>query len=218
LTSDEELRHAFDALGDRLRDVLVREVHATTAEVVAVEQRRRAEEKAEAVRLLDACRAIDAAPSLTAALTALLDAAAHDDTRVVLLLRRSTRLRVWSVRGVDPVALAEGAELDETAPLGEAIRAGRARSGDGSDAPLAMMAEPEREWIAAPIVLAGEAVAVLYADRRISDAQPSSWTEGVEMIVGHAAKALEAVAAFKTAASLLKTSDRLATAGAMGHR
>ena len=214
MTSDGELRHAFDALGDRLRDAVVREVQETKAQVVALAQLRGTEQKADAVRILDAFRTIDAASSLTGALDALVDAVASDQTRVVVLLRRGTRLRVWRLRGVDASTLSESAALtlDQAGPIGEAIRERRALSRSGADAPLPMMVESEREWIVVPIVLAAEAVAVLYADRRISDAEHSSWFEGVELLVRHAAKALETLAAFKTATMMAAANTRVAPA------
>jgi hypothetical protein len=212
LTRDEELRHAFDALAARLRETVGRHAQDAAAELVARVNQRRAEDTSE-TRLLGAFHAIDAATSLTGVLDAVVDAIAHDDARVVVLLRRAKRLRVWRIRGVDaslPIDAVEVTFADAQA-IADAIHARTARRGTG-DGPLSLTAEADREWIAAPIVIAAEAVAVLYADRRISDAEAVTWPGGIEMLVRHAAKALETLAAFKTAAAMADEEVRRPTA------
>jgi hypothetical protein len=66
------------------------------------------------------------------------------------------------------------------------------------------LAAADRVCVAVPIELAGEPVAVVYADRRASDAALPGWRATVETLVRHASRALESVAAFK-AARLLTT-------------
>jgi hypothetical protein len=53
-----------------------------------------------------------------------------------------------------------------------------------------------------PLTISGEVVAVLYADQGRDGDAPASWTDVIETLARHAARALEAVTAFTTARAL----------------
>lgn len=185
MTDDEELRHALDALSDRLRETVTREVQQMTAQVVA----RPASPPIDAgstARVLDAMRAIDEARSLTAILDALRTSVARDSSRVMLWLVRGPRLT--SVGG--PL---EQKDLEGSGPIADAVRT-RAAAGNHArpEAPTASLA--------VPVLLAGEPVAVVYAEQ--DDAASASWPAAIEAITRHASRALEAMTAFKAVRSL----------------
>src|SRR4051812_16367055 len=101
MTPDEDLRHAFDALSDRLRDTIAREVQQTSSLVATrvADLQPMLEEPGSLPRLLQGMRRIDAARSLTAVLDALVDGIAGDGVRVALLLVRAARVRSWRADG-----------------------------------------------------------------------------------------------------------------------
>jgi len=202
---DTDLRHAFDALSHRLRDTIAREMEQTAADIAArlADLPPGIDEPGSTARLLRGVRAIDGARSLTGVLDALVDATGGDGIRVALVLVRGPHLRRWRDRGFDSDALPSELTLDDAGPIAVAVRTRSAVSGwTTAAAPIAAFAASDRVCVAVPLQLAGEAVAVLYADRRASDAALPGWRAIVELLARHASRVLESITAFRTARHL----------------
>jgi hypothetical protein len=132
-------------------------------------------------RLLDGIRAIDAAHTLGEVLDELTMAAAAEAGRAGVLLAQNGRLRGYRFQGFGP-PFADASSID--------LDPGNARS----------LAEG-RESFEAPLTLFGETVAVLYADTTGQSATGARvpWRDALEILTRHAARALEALTAIKTA-------------------
>lgn len=164
-------------------------------------------------RLRDAVRAFTQARTLTDTLALLMTSAALEASRVAVLLVQGGHLRVWRLAGFPPQVNAD-AEPGSWGSVAEAWRtrtavlSGRA----GASAAPAFAELPEGcEGVAVPIVLCGEVVAVLYADRGASDdrgdAPSPAWPDMIELLTRYAAVSLEALTAFKTARALTAPQD-----------
>jgi hypothetical protein len=194
MTSDEELRHALDALGDRLRETVTREVKHVAAQVAAPPVPTARTGDLDAARLLEGMRSIDRARSLSAILDALRASAEREASRVTILFVRGSGLT------------GNGApELRQTGILAEAVRRRSTASqllfpSDGS--PVFGVTPIECMAVAVPITLAGEVVAVLYAERDGTSLPHEA--AALEALTLHASRCLEAVTAFKAAAALAK--------------
>jgi hypothetical protein len=146
-------------------------------------------------RLLDAIRTIDEARSLTAVLDALVARAAGEASRAGVLLVRAGRVRAW--RDDDQLDL----PLAETGFVADAVRAGFPASTTAASVALPPFANASvgAELHAFPLALSGVVVAVLYAEG--GDAG------SLEILARHAARALEALTAFKTARAIAGASS-----------
>jgi chemotaxis protein histidine kinase CheA len=174
---------------------------------------RDAEERA--ARLLDAIRAIDRARSLTDILDALVDHAAREAGRAAVLLARGGRFRGWRFAGFGPDF--ENATSIEIAPahagvMNDAFQSGAPATG-GHIPPFAHGANADSA-IAIPLAIAGDIVAVMYADRGTQDRESQSATAKplapspiIEVLARHACRCLESVTAFKAASALMTPSD-----------
>jgi hypothetical protein len=165
----------------------------------------RAADLARAERLLGSVRSLDAATSLSETLEALTAAAAAASGRAAVLVVRGDDLRGWSQAGFadleDPRALV--VPLAESGLLGKAVSEATlvsSAAADGSHAvqPPAPLAVPDRALgVAAPLVVDGRVVAVVYADDGGGPEHevPSAWPEHVELLARHASRCLEALTA-----------------------
>jgi hypothetical protein len=146
-------------------------------------------------RLLDAVRTIDAAGSLAAVLDALAAFAAGEAFRAGVVLLRADRVRSW--RDEDGLDL----PLAATGFVADAVRTGFAASTMAAGAASALFADAAAgaELHAFPLALSGVVVAVLYAEG--GDAGT------LEILARHAARALEALTAFKTARAVAGASS-----------
>ena len=159
---------------------------------------------ARADRLLASVRSLDEAPSLSDALDALARAAQLESGRAVVWLVRGEELRGWAQAGFDgliPDVRALTVPLAEAGLLATAVSTGAPASSatDGSltaPAPLTLD-RPDRQGIAAPILVDGRVVAVVYADDagEATREVPSAWPEHVELLSRHASRCLEALTA-----------------------
>ena len=156
-----------------------------------------------AERLLASVRALDGAASLTEALDALTTAARGQAGRAAVFLVRDGELRGWAHAGFDastPAARTLTFPLADAGLLSRAVTERRGvdtSSGLRAPAPLAFDS-PDRAGLAAPLLVGGRAVAVLYADDAgETDARevPSAWPEHVELLARHASRCLEALTA-----------------------
>lgn len=133
-------------------------------------------------RLLDAIRAIDAAQTLGDVLDELTEAAAAEAGRAGVLLAQNGRLRGYKFQGFGQ-SFADPSSIN--------LEPGNVHS----------LAEG-REGVEAPLVLFGETVAILYADSSAGQgatAASTTWRDTLEILSRHAARALEALTAIKTA-------------------
>jgi flagellar biosynthesis/type III secretory pathway protein FliH len=168
-----------------------------------------AADRATGERLAEALRAIDRARSLSEILDTLASCAGREAPRAAVLLVRDSTLVGWRFVGFG-AALEQGTAfetpLTESGIIGEAVRSEAAVGGESSSAsppPPFAEASADCERVAIPIAVGGEVIAALYADRGAADrdARPArfAWRSALEMLASHAARALEAVTAFRTA-------------------
>jgi GAF domain-containing protein len=161
--------------------------------------------------LLRAVRAIDHGRSLSEILESLVTSAGQEAGRAAVLLVRGGRVRGWRFIGFPPSFDGSHVDLalDDAGIIAGAVeRQGTASNvADGPAPSFAELAEHpgETEAIAIPVALAGEVVAVLYADQ----ANPESGTRTLEpaileVMARHAARALEALTALRAAASMMR--------------
>jgi hypothetical protein len=219
---------------DEARAEAERQIAATLRELGAAEAQAREQGRAEALqqlhahgqredaglaaRLIDAMQVIDSARSLTEILDTLVSCAAREVPRAAVLLVGEAAVRGWRFVGFDPsFDAAARIELAGDAPgvIGDAIRARAPAAGRGPAAAPAFAALAEgREAVAVPLLLVGKPVAVLYADEGAEGPDRPGWKPALEALARHAARALEAVTAFRTAQAI--TANRtLGRAGAL---
>lgn len=198
------------AIDDRVRDAREQALAEAEARLRAEAQETAAAQAAErqagmqrAERLLASVRALDGADSLSEALDALTAAARTEAGRAAVFLVRDNELRGWSHAGFDtsvPAARALVWPLADAGLLSKAVTERRVvdtTSGGRAPEPLAFDSA-DRAGLAAPLLVGGRAVAVLYADDAVeADARevPSAWPEHVELLARHASRCLEALTA-----------------------
>jgi hypothetical protein len=147
--------------------------------------------------VLEATIALDEAPSLSAALDVLVDAASAHAGRVLLVVKRGEVLAGWHSAGSSPDAIAPAAieiALDDPGLVATAARNARTATGTGPAAGVAVHGPDARAAVAVPLLVAGRAVAVLYADEERASGEhviPSAWPEVIEVLARHAARCLE---------------------------
>jgi len=160
-------------------------------------------------RLVDAIRAIDRARSLSEILDTLVGCAGREAPRASVLLMRNGQLRGWRFLGFDKkldVARNLDVPAGDAGIIADAARSGQAVSTDARDASAPAFAALPQGGLATavPIALAGQVVAILYADQPdASDSRPPRWRVPLEILARHAASALEALTAFKAARSVV---------------
>jgi hypothetical protein len=150
--------------------------------------------------LVDALRSIDEAGSLSGVLERVTESAHRVVDRVALLLIRGQELHVWRALGfeVDGRPLAPRQVAFEDAGLvAMAARARRAMSGPSTEFPDAgrpefAVRDGERSAAAFPVAVAGDVVAVVYADAPSdgTDAAPA-WYHWLETLTIYAGRTLE---------------------------
>ena len=156
-------------------------------------------------RLIEHVRTLDGASSLSSILEALLATAGSEAARAAVLLVSGDRAQVWRWSGFGPTPR-PSADIEfllaDDEVVSVAARKNSVASVDGH-APSRAPAFAESGWtecVAVPIALAGEVVAVLYADR--NDTTARGWRRRVELLARHASRCLESVLAFKAARML----------------
>jgi hypothetical protein len=211
MTFDEQLRRAFETLSDRHQDDIRREVQIAVDEALAAKS---AADAARAVaaadnntRLLDSVQWLGRARSLGEALDTLAFAAAREAPRVAVLTIRGGRANGWRFIGFGAVDEAPPVNLvfDDAGIIATAARDNVVAV--GQPAPAFAGLEPGVPAIAVPLALAGDVVAVLYADAGSPNPEspnPESRlnAEALEILARHAARGIEAMTAFKVARSL----------------
>lgn len=218
MTFDEELRRAFDTLRDRLQHEIAREVRRATDELVRSAQDRAvatgtpqsAAPAAASEPLLDGIRAIGAGRSLSEILETSVSFAAREAGRAAILLVRGGRLYGWRFAGFGPEFEAGAVDISHVdgGIVADAVRTAETAPGNGarqSSPPSFAGLTADRESVAVPMVMAGQVVAVLYADQGMSGPPSSAWRSTVEVLASHAARSLEALTAVKAARAMTET-------------
>jgi hypothetical protein len=223
----ERARAEADALKTRLsdlerdRDAAAQAAAARLAEVERARDAQVASMKAEIANvlrqpaapafgpILAGLREIDAARTLTEVLDALVAQCGREAPRAAVLLIQGDRVRGWKTTGF-PSSLADAASV-EFALTDGGIVAGAARTGTrtssaasggpGATAPQFASLPPDRLAVAVPVVVGSHVVAMVYADAggEAGERATAGWPDAVEILVRHAARALEAVTLSKAA-------------------
>jgi K+-sensing histidine kinase KdpD len=189
MTLDDRLKRAVDTLGDKLRDDIARELQALSSEWAGADRR-----DAATTRLSDAMRAIDSANSLSEILDALAASVSNEAARSGIFLLRGGALRSFRLFGFSsrqdeaPIDMA----MTDAGVMSDAIAQQTVATSATSpfdDLPQGVHA------MAAPIVLAGAPVGVVYAE--------GADLAIVEMLTRFAARALEAQTALKAARAVV---------------
>jgi len=153
-------------------------------------------------RLIDGVRALDRANTLAETLEMLASCAGREAARVGVLLVRGNRLQAFRFIGFETAE--REFPLDEGSVLAQAIRsraAATTEAGGASEPPGFAALDSAHACFAVPLVLAGQVVAVLYADQQGSSQATTtgSWPEALELLTRHAARCIEALTAMKAA-------------------
>jgi hypothetical protein len=152
-------------------------------------------------RLLSAVKMLDEANTLRGLLDGLGRGAAMEATRVAILLVDGDMLRPYADFGfaVGPrptdVALDGAPSVARSLHERQRVSLSTARS---ADVPAFMRKPAGAAGIVVPVVVGGDAVALVYAEGPERDGEPASWSEHVEVLSRHASARLEAITSKRT--------------------
>jgi hypothetical protein len=144
----------------------------------------------------EACRDFDAAPTLTAMLTALANHAGARVNRCALLVLRAGALRGWAYRGFQDEAAALDVKSSDRTPVARAWQSGVAEVSTPDEIGAHMLSPRSegRSGMAIPIIVDGQVVAVLYGDDEGDTRQnPGTWPEQLEVLARYAGRCLESL-------------------------
>jgi chemotaxis protein histidine kinase CheA len=188
------------------------ELKAAVTDTLAIE---RQADIAAVDRLLGTIRTIDSSQSMSEVLDALAGHSFFESGRLAVFLVRDGKLRGWRFRGFgDADSAARDIELpfDEAGVIARAVQGHQCaatsdqelHAGEALALPQgSLLAIPEgRAGFAAPVCVAGEVVAAVYADEGTAAEPPvpSTWPELTEIIARHASRCLELLMAARIAA------------------
>jgi len=165
---------------------------------------------------------MDAATSLSDVLETLVWAASRDASRACLFVVRDDACIVFSAQGcgdaLDARLRTEPVHIPaaQAGLVRSAITGRDALSSDSADVvPAALGTLPSfGRAAAAPLVVGGQIVAVLYADIEAGDSRAPALPVVLEVLARHASRCLEAITAFRTAQLLTGSADRGSASGA----
>jgi hypothetical protein len=158
-------------------------------------------------KLVGAMRLQDEAVSLRGILEALARGASGEAARVAVLLVDGETLRSFTDFGYGVGARPADVPVDSFASLARTVTDKQRlvlASGAGGrlpDVPAFMRAASGHSGLVVPIIVAGQTVALLYAEgpeRQQGQASASLWTEHVEVLVRHASSRLENITSRRT--------------------
>lgn len=202
---DEVRAEAERQIAEKLREIEAADAQARAA-ALAEQTRQHADEVSAAARLVDAIQLIDAAGSLSEILDTLVSCTGREAARAGVLLVREPVIRGWRFIGFDRSfdnASDLEVPIDAAGLVGDAVRTRAVAMGRSpASAPSFARLPADREAIAVPLLLEGKPVAVLYADQGADDPVRLLQTGVVEVLTRHAARALEAITAFRTAQAI----------------
>jgi hypothetical protein len=159
-------------------------------------------------RLVESFRRLDSAPSLTALLDTLAEAAGGEARRSAVLLVRGRELHGWRVSGVAPApADVRGLSvpLDAAGDLAACVRTGQRAEVHADSLTHEALAFLRREdagvGAAVPVTVGGDVAAIVYGDDGGEETRtvPAGWPESLELLARHAARCLEAQTAIRAA-------------------
>jgi hypothetical protein len=151
--------------------------------------------------LATAVRAIDTSKSVSQTLESLLHHAGAIAGRAALFLINGDRLKAWK----STVIPEEDVQTVESSIGGRDLLARAIQAGQGTLSSTTLPAPPfarlpiDRPAFAVPLMVAGRAVAVLYADGGTNGAAKAGWTDAVDLLMRHTS----ALAALRTAVRTL---------------
>ncbi len=208
-----EAERSFRSRLETVRDELAREMETRLARERAdlQEALRRNDARESRVdtveRLLTSVRRIDEGNSLSAILESLVQGAAAETSRVALLLVEGDDLRVWGHRGFGHGTAPTDMPISTSGTLAAAVATRQSTfvppliEGRAASAPGFMRVPVGHTGFVVPLVVGGEAVALLYADdvnRTPTQEDAPVWTEEVELLTRHASVRLENVTSVRT--------------------
>ena len=152
------------------------------------------EAMAEAARLPDAIRTLDAAASLGEVLDGLVQAAAREAGRAAVFLVKGDHLHDWRTVGFgDESSERIHIALDDAGPFAEAVRGGRG-IGRGEELPTFAAGLGPRYAVAMPLAVGGAVVAILYADGPDADKEIEPvWPARLDLFARYAGRMLESI-------------------------
>ena len=159
-------------------------------------------------RLIEAVRTIDGAHSLSDVLDALVACASTEVGRAALFLLQEPMLKGWRLAGFDEfgavgsrveLPVADGGLIAEAADTCRVVRVDPGSPRNGV-LPAFVNLPGQALALAVPLVMSGQAFAVLYVDEGHNEAMArDSWPATIEVLARHAARALEAITASRLA-------------------
>jgi len=164
--------------------------------------------KAAGARLIEAVRTIDGARSLSDVLDALVACASTEVGRAALFLVQEPLFKGWRLAGFDEfgavgssveLPVADGGVIAEAAATCHVVRVdpGAPRR---VVLPAFVNLPDQALALAVPLVMSGQAFAVLYVDEGNNEAMArDTWPATIEVLARHAARALEAITASRLA-------------------
>jgi hypothetical protein len=194
----EQVRAAFEVERARLEQEIQGQRDAQAQREAEV--RREAEREAQAHQapaagvgnVLRAMQGIDESRTLSETLTALVRGALEHASRAAVFVVNGTSLEEWPAPGVERLS-ARPVERDLSGLLRAALtRGGRVSAPDDGSAPSFARLPEGRAASAVPVMIDGQAVAVLYVDDGIasSSEKRSGSADAVELLGRHAAARL----------------------------
>lgn len=190
----------------RTRDDLLAHLTAEAAEANATAQAaadRVRQLRSVVERLSRATATLDAASSLSKTLDVLASSATPEARRVALLLVRGDVLRVWSQSGFPDGTLQPSSDIriEHAGVISDAVRTGLVQrlSGPASGRPPFAAAETSNAFVAVPLTMNGQVIAVLCGDdpHAPDNGDLVAWT--FEVLARHAARVLESHTALRLA-------------------
>jgi len=211
-TEFEEACRQLDATRDDVEATL-RDIEASRreSETIRLEVNRltdllrnREEKVAQARRLPDALRALDAAVTFGEVLETLAVRAGRESGRAAVFLVKGNRLRDWRTVGFGfpPGAPRLDLDVSSSGPMAEAVRSGECVL-PRADLPMPEFAwtDEMREAAAWPVSVGGSVVAVLYADSAAADKSDEPfWPAFLDVLARHAGRVLEGITIRQAAA------------------
>jgi hypothetical protein len=187
------------------------------AALTGLQEEAQANQAATLLRLLDAVRRLDAAPSLSAILEALAQCTLAEASRVVIFIVNGDTLQSWGHFGFAPGQGAFDVPIHAVDRLTSVLSTQQsaifraAEAAHDPSLPPFMRPQPGHVGLVAPLVVGDQVVAVLYADGAEEGPRPNThaghaaWADEVELMARHARARLENVTSERTVTALTRT-------------
>ncbi|HKT80507.1 MAG TPA: hypothetical protein VJP86_09845 [Vicinamibacterales bacterium] len=153
--------------------------------------------------LVQRIRSLDTAPTLSALLGELATAAAERADAAAVFLVRGGIARSWKLTGFGELDAAESFEMpmSDLGIVARSIEQAGIVLGDSrqdADVPgFSVSVDSPRELAAVPLLVGGQVSAVVYAERA-TPGGGRAWSDSLEVVTRHAARALEAMTVLKS--------------------